>query len=147
MSEELSRKDLVEWAEELDAMNSPYSSQVQAENQFFVSQLENREGDELSDIRDKALQDNSKCQSESKKWKHVGWGTIAAGIGLNVVTGGTVGLVALVGGFAGMMYGSSRSTKEEQRAMEAEHFVIQLDDVADAISRTSENNIEAEADS
>jgi len=138
MGEKLNREDLTEWAETLDAVNAPYSSQVQAENYFFVTQLEKREGTEIDEIIDAAQQDSRKSQHESKKWKNISWGSLAAGIGINIFSGGTVGLAALVGGFAGMMYGGSRSSKEQQNVAEGEHFITQLNDVGVAIERDSD---------
>jgi len=137
MSKQLRREGLKAWAETLDAVNAPYSSQVQAENHFFVSQLQKRKGTELAEIRQKAQEDSSKSQKESKKWTRFGWGTIATGVGVSIFSSGTVGMVALAGGLAGMLYGGSRSTKEQQNAAEGEHFVIQLDDVAESIERDS----------
>ena len=81
MADQLSREELSNWAEALDAETAPYSSQVHAENHFFVSQLEKRAGDEFGEIRDTAQQDSSRSEHESKKWKHLSWGSVAAGIG------------------------------------------------------------------
>jgi hypothetical protein len=141
MNKKLTRQDLGNWAKSLDAENAPYSSRVQEENSFFVSQLEAYNGEQLEEIRSAAQSDSTKGDKEAKKWKHISWGSIAAGIGVNLATGGTAGIVALVGGVAGMMYGGSRSTKEELSSNNSKHFVSQLDDVAQAINQKSNETI------
>ncbi|MBF0263780.1 MAG: hypothetical protein HQL46_00780 [Gammaproteobacteria bacterium] len=130
MTKKLTRQELEQWARTLDEENAPYSSQIQAENSFFVNQLTTRPGDTYEDIRTEAEKDFTEKKVEAKKWKNASWGSLGVGIGVNLVTGGAVGLAALVGGFAGMLYSSSRASKDEIQGHEGEHFVVQLDDVA-----------------
>ncbi|MBT7669077.1 MAG: hypothetical protein HN623_05810 [Bdellovibrionales bacterium] len=140
MNKKLTRQDLGNWAQALDETNAPYSSKIQEENSFFVSQLNACSGEKLEEIRNSAESDYSDSQKGSKRWKHISWGSLAAGIGVNIVTGGTAGIVALVGGFAGMMYGGARSSKEDLNSNNSMHFVSQLDDVEKAIKQKSERN-------
>jgi len=135
MNKKLSRQELEQWAKTLDEENSPYSSQIHAENSFFMSQLSARPGETYDDIRQMAEKDSSEKQHEAKKWKNASWGSLGVGIGVNLVTGGAVGLAALVGGFAGMLYSSSRASKDEIQGHEGQHFVVQLDDVAKELEK------------